>query len=132
MNVVTSKVELREYRKLNELIISKQIIFTNLSLRLANLRAMKQDNPKTAEKLARAEREHSQRKAELEGLVRRSEDLRRTIDSKLQRLDELSAKILRLKYYKGMTLLLVSNLLHYEYTWFCKLHAKALREYSLL
>ena len=132
MNAKMAKAELGEYRKLNELIISKQIILANLKIRLVNLKAMKSEKDVIVQKIQRAEKEFNKRSAELDGLVEKSQSLRKTIDRKLGVMSELSSKILRLKYYNGHTLLLISTLLCYEYTWLCKLHARALGEYASL
>ena len=132
MNTMQAKTELREYRKINELIVSKQIILSNLHIRLANLKAMNSDKEDIIRKIKNASEEHEKRSIELEKLVHRSEELRRTIDGKFEKMNELHSKILRMKYYRGMTLLLISTLLNYEYTWLCKLHARALKEYSSL
>ena len=132
MNAKMAKTELSEYRKLNELIISKQIILANLKIRLVNLQATKSEKDVIIQKINRAEMEFKKRSTELERLVQKSQALRKTIDRKLGAMNELNSKILRLKYCNGYTLLLISTLLCYEYTWLCKLHARALEEYALL
>ena len=130
MNTAQAKTELREYRKLNELIISKQIIFAKLKIRMENLKAMNSEKELIKQKIIRAEKEYERRSTELENLVIYSENLRKTINGKLEQMDSFYSKILRLKYFNGYSLLLMSTLLCYEYTWLCKLHAKALKKYS--
>lgn len=130
MNTTQAKTELREYRKLNELIISKQIIFAKLKIRIENLKAMNSEKEIIKQKIIRAESEYERRSTELEKLVRYSEEIRKTINGKLDRMDSFYSKILRLKYFNGYSLLLMSTLLCYEYTWLCKLHARAVKKYA--
>ena len=84
------------------------------------------------QKIIRAKSEYKRRSTELEKLVRYSEEIRKTINGKLDRMDSFYSKILRLKYFNGYSLLLMSTLLCYEYTWLCKLHARALKKYASL
>ena len=130
MNTTQAKTELREYRRLNELIISKQIIFAKLKIRMENLKAMNSEKEIIKQKIIRAESEYERRSTELEKLVRYSEEIRKTINRKLDRMDSFYSKILRLKYFNGYSLLLMSTLLCYEYTWLCKLHARAVKKYA--
>ena len=130
MNTAQAKAELREYRKLNELIISKQIIFAKLKIRMTNLKAMNSPRETIKQKIIRAEREYERRSIELENLVTYSENLRKKINAKLEQMDSFYSKILRLKYFNGYSLLLMSTLLCYEYTWLCKLHARAVKKYA--
>ena len=129
MNTVQAKNQLREYRKLNELIISKQIIFTNLHLRLKNLQATNSRKEIIKQKIIRAEREYNNRKEELDRLVSLSMKNRREVEERLSKIPEPYGKILRLKYINGYSLLLISTLLNYEYTWLCKLHVRGVKMY---
>lgn len=130
MNIIQAKNQLREYKRLNELIISKQIIFTNLHLRLKNLKAMCSEKEIIKQKIIRAEKEYSERKTELDNLISLSMKNRQEVEERISKLPEPYSKILRLKYINGYSLLLMSTLINYEYTWLCKLHVRAIKMYS--
>lgn len=135
MTVKDAKNELREYRTMIEktALTHGMYVTARLNLGMMNFKAGNREITSSfAERMEKAEMRKNKLEKEEIYLIRRSEKIRRTIDRKLNMLSEIDRKILSEKYYKGRSLISLSIEMCYEYTWFCKLHKRALENYASL
>ena len=135
MTVKEAKSELMTYRVLSEKLAKLHARNVNNHLNLGMMRFRAGDTGRSKALLQRI-REAELREIELQKseyyTAARIEEVRKTIDRKLLMLSELDRKILYEKYLRGRSLIALSMEICYEYTWFCKLHKRALENYAKL
>lgn len=135
MTVNEAKSELMTYRVLSEKLakLHARNVSNHLSLGMMRFRAGDNARSKALlQRIKRAEEREIELQKSEDYTAARIEEVRKTIDRKLELLSELDRKILFEKYLRGRSLIALSMEICYEYTWFCKLHKRALENYAKL